>query len=79
MNPMDMVKLLSLKKDFEDRHPKAVAFFKREIASGSIPAGTVVELSLTRPGQPPVSCNFRILEEDLEMVQSLKALNPGGN
>ena len=43
--------------------------------SARIPAGTVIEITLTRPGQAPVSSNLRVTQEDLTMLEELQALN----
>ena len=74
MNPLNIVKILSLKSAFEKRHPKAVAFVNRELMT-AVPEGTILELSLTRPGEQTVTANLKITAEDLEMLQELKNLS----
>lgn len=73
MNPMDMMKVINMKSQFEARHPKAVAFVNRELM-GDFPEGTIVEITLTRPGRASVSSNLKVTAEDLEMVAALKEL-----
>lgn len=73
MNPMDFMKIMNLKNQFESRHPKAVSFVNRELM-GSFPEGTVLEITLTRPGEAPVSSNLRVTAEDLEMMAALREM-----
>ena len=43
--------------------------------SNSIPVGSVIELTITKPGQDPVTTNFKVLEDDVEMVETLKKMH----
>ena len=43
-------------------------------ASG-IPADSVIEITVTKPGQEPVTSNIRVLQSDLELLDSLKDIN----
>ncbi len=76
VNPMALMKLMKMRGEFTARHPKAVAFFRNEILGG-VPADTVFEVSVTKPGQAPVTCNIRITEEDLALLEELKSLGGG--
>lgn len=71
-NPAALMKLASARKKFENAHPKVCAFIGSALRD--IPAGTVIELSITKPGQDPVVTNMRVTEEDLELFRSLKDL-----
>lgn len=73
MNPASVIKLMGMKNEFENRHPRAVSFVENELL-GEIPEGTVLEISLTRPNQKTVTANMRVTREDLEMLQELKQL-----
>ena len=72
LNPAALLKLASARKQFVTAHPKASAFLAREFQS--IPAGTVLEMRVTKPGQKTVISNIRVTEEDLELMESLKEL-----
>jgi hypothetical protein len=73
MNPSNIMKAMELKGRFERNHPKVVSFFQKEVFSG-IPEGTVVEITITKPGQEPVTSNMKVTADDLEMVDTLKNL-----
>ncbi|MBQ1311199.1 MAG: hypothetical protein IIY55_05050 [Blautia sp.] len=68
MNPL---KLLSAKKQFEKRHARVAAFIEKELMV-PLPEGTILELSVTRPGEAPVTTNMKITEEDLQFLKDLK-------
>lgn len=72
-NPAILMKLGKAKREFEERHPKAVAFAEKEL-NGSLPEGTVVAMTVTRPGCAPVTANLRITAEDVELLKELKEL-----
>lgn len=74
MNPSNLFKMMQAKNKFEKNHPKAVAFVQRELLSG-LPEGTVVEMSVTKPGQNKVTTNIRVTADDLEMMEEMKKLN----
>ena len=40
-----------------------------------IPADSVIEITVTKPGQEPVTSNIRVLQSDLELLDSLKDIN----
>ena len=71
-NPAALMKLMSARNKFVNAHPKVSAFIGRELQD--IPAGTVIELSITKPGKDPVVTNMRVTEEDLEFIRSLRDL-----
>ncbi len=71
MNPASIMKLMSAKAQFENRHPKFSAFVK-SVLSRPVEEGTVVEITLTRPGEAPVTANIKVQQEDLELLEALK-------
>lgn len=73
MNPAAMVKLMGAKNKFSANHPKFVAFLKA-VFSRPISEGTVIEITVTRPGEAPVTSNIKVNETDLELFESLKEL-----
>ena len=62
------------KEEFETRHPRVVAFIERQLISGELPAGTILEVSITRPDQDKVTTNMRVAPEDVEVIRELKNL-----
>lgn len=73
MNPMTMMKLMSAKNTFTGNHPKFVKFLENLFGS-KVEEGTVFEITVTKPGQTPVTTNFRVQQSDLELLESLKEL-----
>lgn len=73
MNPSAMMKLMQAKNQFTARHPKFSAFCK-DVFGRKIEAGTVVEITITRPGEEPITANMRVSQEDLELLQSMQEL-----
>lgn len=75
MNPAALMKLMKAKNDFTANHPKVVAFINAVFRGGSgIPEGTVIEITVTKPGEEPISTNMKVLHSDLELVEELKNL-----
>lgn len=73
MNPAIAMKLMGTLNKFKSNHPKFVAFFKIIFSTG-IPEGTIIEITVTKPGQEPITSNMKVTQEDLEMMESLKEL-----
>lgn len=73
MNPMTVIKLMNAKKQFTDNHPKFEAFINA-VFSRKLEEGTVIELSVTRPGENPVTTNIKVQQSDLELLEELKGL-----
>ncbi len=73
MNPASMMKLLQAKNKFTENHPKFVAFVSAVYARG-ICEGTVMEVTVTRPGEKPMTANIKVSQSDLELFQELKNL-----
>lgn len=74
MNPAILIKLMSAKDKFVGNHPKFAAFIKQVVLGGGLTEGTVVEITLTRPGEAPISANLKVLQSDLELFEELKDL-----
>ncbi|MCM1190605.1 MAG: hypothetical protein NC541_15090 [bacterium] len=73
MNPTAIMRLMSAKAQFERNHPKFMAFVKAML-SRPIEEGTVLEITVTRPGEAPVTANIRVQQSDLELLAQLKEL-----
>jgi len=68
MNPFT---LLKYKSKLEDNHPKAAEFVKRVIMPG-LPEGTVVEVSITKPGEDTKTSNIRVTKDDIDIFDELR-------
>ena len=73
MNPAVLMKLMSAKVQFEQSHPKVISFLKI-VFSRPIEEGTILELTVTRPGEEPVTTNLKVKDSDLALMESLKDL-----
>ncbi len=71
MNPFA---LLGIRQKLESAHPKAAAFIRNELMSG-LPEGTVVEMTVTKPGAEPKTANIRITKNDLDALEELKKMS----
>lgn len=68
---MKLLTLLKYKSRFENSHPKAVNFINKVILSG-LPEGSILELSVTKPGEEKKTANLKITKEDLEILEEIK-------
>lgn len=74
-NPATLMKLMGAKNKFTKNHPKFEAFVKAVfLGHGSVTEGTIIEISVTRPGEEPITTNLKVTQSDLELVEELKAL-----
>lgn len=75
MNPGIIMKLLNAKNTFTANHPKVEAFIRNVLLGpAGIPEGTIIEITLKRPDEEPVSTNMKVLKSDLELFEELKNL-----
>lgn len=75
MNPAILMKLMNAKNTFTRNHPKFEAFVQSVLmGGGGIPVGTVIELTVTKPGEAPITTNLKVQQSDLDLVESLKDL-----
>ena len=56
---------------FRSNHPKFVTFAQMMLKRG-IDEGTVIEITVTRPQEEPVTSNMKVTQSDLELFASLK-------
>ena len=71
MNPAAMMKFMSAINTFKGNHPKFASFMELLIKNG-VTEGTVIEITMTKPGEEPVTANMKVLQSDIELFQSLK-------
>ena len=73
MNPTSIIKLMSAKEKFSKNHPKFEAFIK-SVFSRPLEEDVIIEISVTRPGEKPVTANLKVQQSDLEFLEELKEL-----
>lgn len=73
LNPLQLMKLFAMNKKFQKNHPKVSTFFRTHFAGG-LTEGTVLEISVTKPGEETVSTNMRVLKSDLDLIEELKKM-----
>lgn len=73
MNPATMMKLISAKNKFTGNHPRFSAFISA-VLKGGLEEGTIIEISVIKPGRDKITTNLRVQESDLELFEQLKAL-----
>ena len=71
MNPASMMKIMNAKNKFTENHPKFVSFFTKIISMG-VTEGTIIEITVTRPGEEPVTTNMKVRQSDLDLFRELK-------
>ena len=75
INPASLMKMMNVKNTLSKNHPRFEAFIKNVVmGNGGIPAGTVIELTVTKPGEDPVTTNIRVQQSDLDALASMKDL-----
>ena len=73
MGPQSVMKLMSAFATFKSNHPRFVSFMEYFMKKG-IDEGTVIEVTVTKPGEEPVTSNLMVTESDIELFRSLKEL-----
>ena len=72
INPSLLFKLKDAYTQFSSNHPKFVNFFKKVIIKGELPEGTVIEMTVTKPGEEPISANMKVTASDVTIFNNLK-------
>lgn len=73
VNPASIMKMMNAKNKFSQNHPKFVAFLSMIFSKGIV-EGTVIEITVTRPGEQPVTSNMKVQQTDLDLLEELKTL-----
>jgi len=71
MNPQTLMQLMAGINTFKNNHPKFAAFLGL-LVQGGVPEGTVIEMTVTRPGEDPITANLKVLDSDIELIKSFK-------
>ena len=61
------MKIMNAKNKFTANHPKFAAVF-----STGITEGTIIEITVTKPGEEPITTNMKVQQSDLELLQELQ-------
>lgn len=72
MNPMAMMKIATMIEKFKGNHPKIFPFFKE--AGNRVKEGSVIEITIKDPSGESLTCNMKVLADDLEMVAAFKEM-----
>lgn len=72
MNPMSVMKMMKAKDVFANNHPKFIAFIQHVFGS-KIEEGTIIEITVTKPGEAPITTNMKVKQSDLDLFNELKS------
>lgn len=70
MNPM---KIMEAFNTFKNNHPKVVEF-ARVVSAGKLEEGTIIEVSVTKPGEETITTNMKLKQSDIELMDELKSM-----
>jgi hypothetical protein len=73
INPAMIMKFMSEKNKFVSNHPKFAAFISNVFSTG-IPEDTIIEITVTKPGNSPLTTNMKVKQSDLELLDGLKEM-----
>ena len=71
INPASIMKIMKAKNKFTANHPKFAAFLNAVFSTG-ITEGTIIEITVTKPGEEPITTNMKVQQSDLELLQELQ-------
>lgn len=72
-NPMQLLKLKDSLNDFRARHPGFTGFLGAVQGEG-VPEGSVLDMKIKQPDGRTMATNFRVSQEDLELIRMLSEL-----
>ena len=72
MDASQMFKVMGAINNFKVNHPKFVSFLT-DMFKGGIQADTIIEITVTKPGEEPVTSNIKVRQSDLDLFESLKS------
>ncbi len=71
MNPQNAIKLVGAINTFRNAHPKFASFISHFLKTG-MSEGTIIEITVTRPGEESVTTNMQVQQSDIDLFTSLK-------
>jgi len=75
MNPAGMMKFMGAINTFKNNHPKFATFIGL-VVKGGLPEDTIIEITIKRPDEEAITANMKVLQSDLELLESLKDMKP---
>ena len=51
--------------------------FVKSVFSKPLEEGTILEITVTRPGAEPVTANIKVQQSDLDLLEELKEMGKG--
>ncbi len=73
MNPGVIMKLMQAKNQFSANHPKFTTFLGHVFQSG-IEEGTIIEISVQKPGVEKITSNIKVQQSDLDLFHTIMEL-----
>lgn len=73
INPAKMLKMKEYWSKFAANHPKCVSFLSA-VASEPMEAGTIIEVSITKPDGSVKCTNIKVQPSDLDMLDAIKSM-----
>lgn len=73
LNPAKLLKMKEHWTTFANNHPRFVSFLNA-VSGEPMEAGTVIEISVTKPDGSAKCTNIKVQPSDLEMLEALKTL-----
>lgn len=73
INPAAIMKVMNAKNKFAEKHPRFAAFLSDVFTSG-IPEGSIIEITVTRPGEEAIVTNMKVKQSDLDLIRELQDL-----
>lgn len=74
INPMQILKIRDTLNAFRSRHP-GFSRFIADIRRRGLPEGTVMDMTVTMPDGKTMQTNFRVSQEDLDLIRMLGELS----
>lgn len=73
MNPAMIMKMMQAKNQFTSNHPKFSTFLGMIFRNG-VTEGTIIEISVQKPGEEKITSNIRVQQSDLDLLQTIKEM-----
>lgn len=70
-NPQIIMQFMAAIGTFKNNHPKFAGFIEHLIRTG-VTEDTVIEITVTKPGEEPMTTNMKVKQSDIELFKSLK-------
>ena len=74
INPTAIFKVKQALDRFSANHPKFVSFFHATL-QGGITEGTIIEITVTKPGEEAITTNMKVQPSDIELFKELKNIS----